>query len=72
MRKEKNKGIYTNESGNESLNESWMKEKYVFASNYNVAITDKQKNLSKLYRDIDREYTDTVHLSKKFLEKFFK
>lgn len=64
MRKEKNKSIYTNEA--------WMNERYVFASNYNVTIEDKQKNISKLYHDIDKEYTDNVHLSKKFLEKFFK
>ena len=64
MRKEKNKGNYTNES--------WLSEKYVFASNYNIVSEDKQRNISKLHRDIDREYTVTVHLSKTFLERFFK
>tara|TARA_A100001015_G_scaffold200030_1_gene223344 strand:+ start:824 stop:1018 length:195 start_codon:yes stop_codon:yes gene_type:complete len=64
MRKEKNKAIYTNQD--------WLKEKYVFASKYTVASEDKQKNISKLYRNIDRQYTDTVHLSKTFLERFFK
>lgn len=53
-------------------NQDWLKEKYKFNSRYNVDPESKERNISKLYRNIGREYTDSVHLSKQFLEKFFK
>lgn len=64
MRKEKNKKNLTNED--------WIKEKYIFNTRYTINSESKKANISKLYNNINGGYTDTVHLSKQFLERFFK
>lgn len=64
MRKEKNKKNLTNED--------WIKEKYIFNTRYTITSESKKANISKLYNNINSGYTDTVHLNKQFLERFFK
>ena len=64
MVKEKNKKNLTNED--------WLKQKYIFNSKYTIDAETKQKNINKVSSAVKREYTDYVHLSDKFLQKYFK
>ena len=64
MVKEKNKKNLTNED--------WLKQKYIFNSKYTIDAETKQKNINKVSIAVKREYTDYVHLSDKFLQKYFK